>query len=97
MLDAAFFQDKIQVLQEALKKRRAGSELITKLAKQASERKELIQEGEKLKALRNSASQEIAQLKAKGKRATRKRERRQTRKSPKCARSVIASRSQTRS
>ena len=37
------------------------------MSKQSSERKELIQEGEKLKALRNAASQEIAQLKAKAK------------------------------
>src|SRR3954471_5257456 len=67
MLDPAFFQDKLPQLQDAMKKRRVPADLIAKLSKQSSERKELILEVEKLKALRNAASQEIAQLKAKAK------------------------------
>jgi seryl-tRNA synthetase len=67
MLDPVYFQEKLPALQEAMKRRRADSKLIDRLGELSSSRKELIQETEKLKALRNAASQEIAQLKAKAK------------------------------
>jgi seryl-tRNA synthetase len=67
MLDAAYFQEKLPLLQEAMKRRRGDSALIAKLGQLSSSRKEIITEGEKLKAQRNAVSQEIAQLKAKAK------------------------------
>src|SRR4051794_7070004 len=67
MLDPAYFQDKLPTLQDALRRRGSGAELTSELTGLSSRRKELIQETEKLKALRNSTSQEIAQLKSKAK------------------------------
>src|SRR4051812_47760019 len=67
MLDPAYFQDKLPQLQEALRRRNAEAGLGSQLTELALKRKELILETEKLKALRNATSQEIAQLKSKAK------------------------------
>src|SRR4051794_1509925 len=67
MLDPAFFQDKISVLQDALKKRHADPELFKQVSQLFLERKKLMQDGEKLKAERNAASQEIGKLMARAK------------------------------
>jgi seryl-tRNA synthetase len=64
MLDSAYFQEpKIQELEAALKRRNASAELISDLSSLSRSRKELIAKVEGLKAQRNKASQEIAQLK----------------------------------
>ena len=67
MLDPRYFQENIGDLEKALKKRNAGSELSSKLVEFSRRRRELIQETEKLRAQKNQASQEIAQLKSKTK------------------------------
>jgi seryl-tRNA synthetase len=67
MLDQAYFQDKVNDLETALKNRKAGAELIPKISELSKKRKELIHQTEALKAKRNEASQQIAQLKAKSK------------------------------
>jgi seryl-tRNA synthetase len=67
MLDPKFFQDQISELQAALARRHADSKLTSRLGELSKKRKELIVETEGLKSKRNSASQEIAQLKSKSK------------------------------
>ena len=67
MLDPVYFQEKVGELETALKRRNADPEFISGLTALSKKRRELIQETERLKAQRNSASQEIAQLKAKAK------------------------------
>ncbi len=67
MLDARYFTDAIPELEAAFKKRNASLEPISRLASMNQRRKELIHKTESLKAERNKASQEIAQLKAKAK------------------------------
>jgi seryl-tRNA synthetase len=67
MLEPGYFQEKVAELEAALKKRNAGNELISTITDLSKRRKELIHSTEALKAKRNSASQEIAQLKAKSK------------------------------
>ena len=67
MLDPRYFQDNIAELETALKRRNADPQLISEISGFSKRRKSLIQETEKLKAQRNVASQEIAQLKAKSK------------------------------
>lgn len=65
MLDSRFFNENSAELEEALRRRQAGEELVSRLSELSRKRKALLQESEKLKAQRNSVSQEIAQLKAK--------------------------------
>jgi seryl-tRNA synthetase len=67
MLDSRFFQENVGELEAALKRRNAGAEIVSSLSELARRRRDLIAEGEKLKAQRNAASQEIAQLKARAK------------------------------
>lgn len=67
MLDPRFYHEGIAELELALKRRNSDPEMVKKIGEFSRRRKELIQETEALKALRNTASQEIAQLKAKGK------------------------------
>src|SRR3954468_13343402 len=67
MLDAAYFQEKLPLLQEGMRRRRVDPSLVSKLGQLSSSRKELITEGEKLKAQKNAASQEIGQLMARAK------------------------------
>lgn len=67
MLDPKYFQENVTELETAMKRRNADPELFRGLSELAQHRKQLIQETETLKATRNSASQEIAQLKAKAK------------------------------
>lgn len=67
MLDSRYFQDQIQELESALRRRNADSTLIEQIKQLASNRKALIQETETLKAQRNSATQWIAQQKPKAK------------------------------
>lgn len=67
MLDPRYFQEALPDLEKALKRRHADAEMVSRLGELSRKRKELIQETESLKAQRNAASQEIAQLKAKSK------------------------------
>src|SRR4051812_29135888 len=67
MLDGSYFQDKVEELEKALKRRHLAQDFIAQLTGLARSRRELIQQTETLKALRNKASQEIAQLKGKAK------------------------------
>lgn len=67
MLDPRYFQEDGAELEKALKRRNVGQELISRLGTLSSQRRELIQKTEGLKAERNLASQEIAQLKSKAK------------------------------
>jgi seryl-tRNA synthetase len=67
MLEPGYFQEKVAELEAALKKRNAGNDVISTISDLSKRRKELIHSTEALKAKRNSASQEIAQLKAKSK------------------------------
>jgi seryl-tRNA synthetase len=67
MLDPRYFQENVGDLEKALKKRNAGPELSLKLVEFSRRRRDLIQETEKLRAQKNQASQEIAQLKSKSK------------------------------
>lgn len=64
MLDSAYFQEaKLPELEAALKRRNASADLLQDISSLARSRKELIGKVETLKASRNKASQEIAQLK----------------------------------
>lgn len=67
MLDPKYFQDSIGELETALKKRNSDPSLIQELSRHSKARKDLIGQVEGMKAQRNKASQEIAQLKAKSK------------------------------
>jgi seryl-tRNA synthetase len=67
MLDPRYFQDAVGELEAALLKRNADPSLIGRVTELARKRKELISRGESLKAQRNKASQEIAQLKGRAK------------------------------
>ena len=67
MLDLRFFDQNLNDLEQALKKRNFSSEFISEIAGLSSKRRELIHQVESKKAARNKASQEIAQLKAKAK------------------------------
>jgi seryl-tRNA synthetase len=67
MLDTSYFQDKVGELETALKNRQTSGEVISTLTSLSRRRKELILQTETMKAKRNSASAEIAQLKAKAK------------------------------
>ncbi|MGZ3688886.1 MAG: serine--tRNA ligase [Bdellovibrionota bacterium] len=67
MLDARYFQENLPDLEKALKRRHAGADVLGSVSQLSSRRKELIRETEGLKAQRNAASQEIAQLKARAK------------------------------
>lgn len=67
MLDPKYFQEEIQKLEAALKKRGAAPEFIQQIGELTSQRKQLIREAETLKSQRNTVSQEIAQLKGRAK------------------------------
>jgi len=67
MLDPRYFQENVAELEKGLKKRNFAPEVLAEISKMAQSRRELIQQTETLKSQRNKASQEIAQLKAKGK------------------------------
>jgi seryl-tRNA synthetase len=67
MLDARYFAENVAELEKALKRRNADTSLVEQVTTLSKRRRELIQETEGLKAQRNAASQEIAQLKAKSK------------------------------
>jgi seryl-tRNA synthetase len=67
MLDPRYFQDAIAELEQGLRKRNADSALIGRLRDLSVRRREAILRTETLKAQRNKASQEIAQLKARAK------------------------------
>ncbi len=67
MLDAQYFEDKVSELESSLKKRNSSVDVIHQLTELSRCRRDLIQKTEALKAQRNSASQEIAKLKAKSK------------------------------
>ena len=67
MLDPRYFQDGVKELEAALQRRNADSELISTLSNFSKQRRDLIQQTETLKAQKNAASGEIAQLKAKAK------------------------------
>jgi seryl-tRNA synthetase len=67
MLDPRYFQDSVSELEKALKKRKMGQEVISRLTGLSRKRRDLIQETEALKAQRNSVTQEIATLKSKAK------------------------------
>jgi seryl-tRNA synthetase len=67
MLDPRYFQEAVGELEAALRRRRMAPDFIARLTGLAKSRRELIQQTEALKAERNKASQEIAQLKAKAK------------------------------
>ncbi len=67
MLDARYFAENVAELEKALKRRNADTSLVEQITSFSKRRRELIQETEGLKAQRNAASQEIAQLKAKSK------------------------------
>lgn len=67
MLDARFFGEALGDLENALKRRNADPALLGAIAELSKDRKALIHQADLLKAKRNQASQEIAQLKAKAK------------------------------
>ncbi|MBI2711479.1 MAG: serine--tRNA ligase [Bdellovibrio sp.] len=67
MLDSRYFQEDIQKLEDALKRRGSSADLIQQVGHLAANRKKLIREAETLKSQRNTVSQEIAQLKSKAK------------------------------
>jgi seryl-tRNA synthetase len=67
MLDPKYFQDSSELLVKALKRRNADPQFIQALTELSRSRRELMMKSETLKAQRNKASQEIAQLKAKSK------------------------------
>ncbi len=60
MLDPKYFGEKIDVLIAGLKKRNADTSLVAEIQTKSESRKKAILEAEKLKALRNQATQEIA-------------------------------------
>lgn len=67
MLDAAYFDSKLDELGRGLKRRNASSDLLSQLQGLAQRRKKLLQEVETLKARRNAVSQEVGRLKAQAK------------------------------
>jgi seryl-tRNA synthetase len=67
MLDPRYFQDQVTELEKGLKRKNASPDLVSRLAELSRKRKTLVHETETLKAERNKASQEIAQLKSKSK------------------------------
>jgi seryl-tRNA synthetase len=67
MLDSRYFQENVDELVSALKKRNFSAAAIEALASLSGHRKGLIREAEALKAARNKVSQEVAQLKARAK------------------------------
>lgn len=67
MLDQRYFGEKIEDLKRALAKRGASLDVVARLAQLNDQRKSKIHQTETLKANRNQASQEIAQLKMKAK------------------------------
>lgn len=67
MLDPRYFQENVAELERSLRRRNTDSRLIARIAELSTRRRELVRETEGLKALRNTASQEIAQLKSKAK------------------------------
>lgn len=67
MLDPRYFDENLPDLESALKRRNAAPEMANQLKELSRGRKDFIRKVEALKAERNAASQEIAQLKAKAK------------------------------
>jgi len=67
MLDSRYFQDQVDDLIQALKRRHFSSEALEQIVQLATARKGLIRETEALKAQRNKVSQEVAQLKSRAK------------------------------
>lgn len=67
MLDSVYFQEKVGELEKALKKRNIATDVIARLSALDQNRRELMTKVERLKAARNAASAEIAQLKSKSK------------------------------
>ncbi len=67
MLDPKYFEDKVGELEDGMKKRGVDQALLASLKTLSKRRREAIHQVEALKAQRNSASQEIAQLKSKAK------------------------------
>ncbi|MFN7685863.1 MAG: serine--tRNA ligase [Oligoflexia bacterium] len=67
MLDSKFFGESLGELETALKRRNADPALLGSLSELSRERKALIHQVDLLKARRNQASQEIAQLKSRAK------------------------------
>ena len=60
MLDPKYFGEKIDALIAGLNKRNADTSLVAEIQTKSESRKKAILEAEKLKALRNQATQEIA-------------------------------------
>lgn len=69
MLDSKYFGDKINELVAALKRRHATTEFVSEIQDLAQKRVQLIQDVERLKAMRNQASSEIAIAKKSGQNA----------------------------
>jgi seryl-tRNA synthetase len=67
MLDPRYFQDAVTELQSGLERKNVSGEQIESWVSMSKRRRELIREVEQLKATRNEASAQIAQLKAKAK------------------------------
>lgn len=67
MLDARYFQEKLDELESGLKKKCFPHDQIAEISEDSLQRKSLILEVETLKAKRNQTSQLIAQLKSKSK------------------------------
>lgn len=67
MLDPRYFNENLAELEKGLHRRNASADLLSTLSSLSKKRRELILETETLKAKKNAASQEIAQLKAKAK------------------------------
>ncbi|MEK7690828.1 MAG: serine--tRNA ligase, partial [Bdellovibrionota bacterium] len=67
MLDPQYFNEKVDELESALHRRHQDAGFVAKLVDLSKSRRHAILEVETLKAKRNQASQEIAQLKAKAK------------------------------
>jgi len=67
MLDPRYYTENVADLEKALLRRNVDPQFISQISTLATRRRGLIHETEKLKAERNAASQEIAQLKAKSK------------------------------
>lgn len=67
MLDSRYFGEALGELEAGLRRRNADAGLLGTIAELARDRKSLIQQVDSLKAKRNAASQEIAQLKSRSK------------------------------
>jgi seryl-tRNA synthetase len=67
MLDSRYFQDQVDELIQALKRRNFSAAALEQIAELATARRGLIRETEALKAQRNKVSQEVAQLKSRAK------------------------------